>query len=466
MDALDLFTSILNKGITIVTLSDGQVYSRESVAENWTGLIVSIAIMARAHEESSTKSKRLLAAWVTKVSDARRGSKKISKTCPSWLKLSADRTEFILIPDNVSTIKRIYRMAREGMGTYIIERVLNQESVPVIGISSHWHRSYLLNILTNRAVIGEYQYFSGKGKNRKAVGDPISDYYPRIIGDDEFYSVQKILAAKRTSSAGRKGRNVPNILSGLCKCGYCGATMNYIDKGKGYDSLIFLVCSTAKRGIGCKYIPWRYSEIERVVLNLVNELQIEDISNDGGTSFAQELLATQGKLEQLTKAQMNIVEAIEAAPDVAALIPRLAELEREIVEAKKRELELSAHCSSGGSLELRLQGLKELRGQLSVLQGDDLYRLRMRVLSEIKQLLEWVRFYPDGFDPKLSEQDSMFSPQDAEFHGLGQGKKHRYLAMRFRTNGKTRFFLLNGIEEGGGIEKFAEDCPSEGEEDY
>lgn len=38
IDALGLFTSILNNGITIVTLSDGQVYSRESIKDNWTGL--------------------------------------------------------------------------------------------------------------------------------------------------------------------------------------------------------------------------------------------------------------------------------------------------------------------------------------------------------------------------------------------------------------------------------------------
>ncbi len=463
--ALSTFTSILDNGISIVTLTDGQVYSHEGIKENWTSLVLSISIMARAHEESAIKSKRLLAAWGQKIKNARAGGKKISKTCPAWLELSEDRARFITIPGNVALVKRVYKMAKEGMGSYSIERILNAEKIPAMGFSSDWHRSYILNILTNRAVIGEYQYFSGKGKDRKAVGDPIRDYYPQIISNDDFYLVQKIMSSRKTNAAGRKGAKVPNLLTGLCKCGYCGGTMNYIDKGKGYDSLIFLVCSTAKRGIGCKHVPWRYSEVERLVLNFVVELKVEDFSDDDGTTIYQELSAAQGKLEQLNTAQTKIMEAIEAAPSVPLLVPRLLELQAEIDQVKKREQELSALYASGDSVEQRLQGLKELREQLSHLCGDELYRLRMRVLSELKQLLEWVKFFPLGIDPTSSSEYANFSYDDVVFHGLGQGKEHRYMVLRFR-GGKTLSLLLNGIEKSGGIEKFAEDNPIEDESAY
>ena len=59
MEALPIFISILNQGITIVTLSDGMEYNTKSVGNNFGSLIISISIMARAHEESATKSKRL-----------------------------------------------------------------------------------------------------------------------------------------------------------------------------------------------------------------------------------------------------------------------------------------------------------------------------------------------------------------------------------------------------------------------
>jgi biotin carboxylase len=58
--ALKLFLDITSKGIVLVTLMDGQVYSKATITENWTKLIMALAIMARANEESVTKSKRAL----------------------------------------------------------------------------------------------------------------------------------------------------------------------------------------------------------------------------------------------------------------------------------------------------------------------------------------------------------------------------------------------------------------------
>ena len=58
-NALGPFIELINAGITIVTLADKQVYSDATVDENWTQLMMSLAIMSRAHEESQTKSDRL-----------------------------------------------------------------------------------------------------------------------------------------------------------------------------------------------------------------------------------------------------------------------------------------------------------------------------------------------------------------------------------------------------------------------
>ena len=62
--ALRLFLNILEKGIIIVTLSDGRKYDDKDI--DTSELIISITIMTRAHEESKIKSQRLLAANKTK----------------------------------------------------------------------------------------------------------------------------------------------------------------------------------------------------------------------------------------------------------------------------------------------------------------------------------------------------------------------------------------------------------------
>lgn len=46
------------RSIIIVALMDGTVYSKATIKERWTDLIVAMAIMARANDESVTKSKR------------------------------------------------------------------------------------------------------------------------------------------------------------------------------------------------------------------------------------------------------------------------------------------------------------------------------------------------------------------------------------------------------------------------
>ena len=58
-DALEVFMSIINRGIRLVTLMDGREYSKERINEQFTDLIISIVVMSRAHEESQTKCKRL-----------------------------------------------------------------------------------------------------------------------------------------------------------------------------------------------------------------------------------------------------------------------------------------------------------------------------------------------------------------------------------------------------------------------
>lgn len=52
---------IVNAGITVVTASDGKAYSREHLKANPMDLVYSLLVMIRAHEESDTKSKRVLA---------------------------------------------------------------------------------------------------------------------------------------------------------------------------------------------------------------------------------------------------------------------------------------------------------------------------------------------------------------------------------------------------------------------
>ncbi len=63
VDALELFLGIIKSGITICTYADNAIYNRADIQNNFTPLMASIIYMARSHDESMMKSKRIKADW-------------------------------------------------------------------------------------------------------------------------------------------------------------------------------------------------------------------------------------------------------------------------------------------------------------------------------------------------------------------------------------------------------------------
>jgi hypothetical protein len=56
LKAFRVFHDLLEAGIVIATLGDDRVYSEETIQANWTDLIISLAVMSRAHEGSASES--------------------------------------------------------------------------------------------------------------------------------------------------------------------------------------------------------------------------------------------------------------------------------------------------------------------------------------------------------------------------------------------------------------------------
>ncbi len=241
LDALNQFTGIIKAGIKVVTLQDGMEYDLESINQNWTQLIISITYMARAHEESETKSKRSLAFWENKSEQATNGKEKLTSKTPAWIELSKDKTQFTLIPEVCKAVELIFRKKLDGKGAEKIEREMNEAAdvwkPPVTGRNKKggWTKSYVNSIIRNRAVIGEFQPHKRGGKTRLPAGDPIPDYFPAAIDSDLFYQVQEQLrtnARKNGNAGGRTGKKVSNLFTHVIKCGLCGYPMHFITKGK------------------------------------------------------------------------------------------------------------------------------------------------------------------------------------------------------------------------------------------
>ena len=179
LQALQPVLDLVNNGITVVTLDDEKRFTADTM--EFADLIISIAKMSRANEESVRKSDRVGKAWANKRKNVQ--TLKLTKRCPGWLRLSDDRRSFSVIEDRAKIVRRIFEETVSGLGVYSIARRLNAEGVPAFASRKGWQLSSIHKLITSRTVIGEYQPNRLIDGKRVPDGEPIKNYYPAIIDE-------------------------------------------------------------------------------------------------------------------------------------------------------------------------------------------------------------------------------------------------------------------------------------------
>lgn len=246
-DALPRFMDLLNKGINIYTSADQKLYTQDY---NDIDLIGSIFQMSRAHSESSLKGERVSKAWRNKQALARELKKPLGAACPHWLELLDGKYQ--VIKDRAEVIVDIFNMAITGRGHRTIARMLNDRDVPVFGstkrnVKGHWGNSSVSKILSNRALLGEYQPTGLVDGVRVSLGESIKDFYPSVISEETFYEAQSSRAIRKVSKATKPTKNF-NLWQGLAKCGLCRESMHLVNKGAPPKGGKYLRCYGAAKG--------------------------------------------------------------------------------------------------------------------------------------------------------------------------------------------------------------------------
>lgn len=350
------FSDILDKGVNIITLHDGKIYSGSNGDDlSFSDLLISLAVMQRAHEESLTKSRRLSAAWDQKRRTASQEAgnnggkiKPITSRCPEWLTVNKQAGAFEINEERAEIIRRIFSMTIDGMGRRAIANALNAEGIPSFrsdrGKGTGWHDSYVAKVLDSEAVIGRYQPHkmvesSEDGRRRRQPeGEPLDNYFPAIVDPGIFAKVQHIRKGRKIP-AGKVAAKYSNLFSGLARCGVCGGPMHFEDKGPRPKGGSYLICSHAKRRLGCTSPRWKYPEAQaHILLNLL-ELDFRELFPALYTRSKEELSRLEGLLaikEQALKdagAKLEkLVDLLIDRPDSAAMLDRLDALERQKAE--------------------------------------------------------------------------------------------------------------------------------------
>ncbi len=247
-----LLDDIVDAGVIIATLSDGQEFDRERLDNDPTALLIALMVSWRAHEESKVKGQRLSAAWEEKRQRVRKGQDtKLTAKGPSWLQWENEK--WIERSPHADTVRRIFKMALAGVGEHKTAQTFNLEEVPVMGRGKMWHRSTVSKVLRSPSVVGDLvpgRMDYSNNKRVRVLEEPIKGVFPAVVSEADWFAVRALKDGKAPATRGR-GANakVVNLFAGLAECPECGSRMTRVMKGTtrkpGNPKL---VCTAAKAG--------------------------------------------------------------------------------------------------------------------------------------------------------------------------------------------------------------------------
>lgn len=394
-EARDLFESILERGINIVTLSPEREYTTDSL-NDIVGIIEPLLYLSRANEESEIKSHRLKSVWTHKRKIAT--DEKMTAKCPGWLKLSKDRKRFEVIPDRAKTVKRIFQMSADGYGATAIVKELNGKGIKPFGCAKQWHRSTIQKILAGRQVLGELQPTKHHPDGtREPVGDVITDYYPAVIDESLYYRAQH-QRRSRSTQPGKQGRFITNLFTGLVFSARDGSPL--IARPKRWKRASgevmvkqYLVTRQSTTGVRkSEHIGYAYKPLEAAVLRWLIELAPTDLFGATDNTKAQKALekaqGDKGKIESRIAQIKKRMADVDDDSDYGSLIDVLSDLDAkrdklsEQIEGLRRDIH-NAQPSGMDSLQWVTDAMQEAK-------GDELIAIRRKLKAIIRQLIDKI----------------------------------------------------------------------------
>lgn len=382
--ALRQLLTIIEYGITVVTLIDNRIYNSDSDS---TDIIISLTVMERAHNESKTKSERLKAVWANKRANPTTTNR--TSLTPFWLSLDKDKRNYTVIEKHAETVREIFQMSIDGHGVISIVRNLNEQGITAPK-GGTWATTTVNRILNSKAVLGHYT----PSTNRKSTNAPITDYYPAIISEDTFYLSQHRKGERSKPSAAGRKTTFPNVLNQIAKCQLCGSPMYYDNKS---PKLKYLTCREFKKK-KCINKPIRIELVHRFIieqflhpqhferLNEMVNVPKEDVS---------EVLVLEGKLAEAENSYRGLLRLSSDFSDSIIqdeLKSRAEAIQRfkdQIEKAKgdSVRIEATTRMNFRTACQLVANALQvETYGKTpSILEGQDLYTSRVRLNRSLKQ---------------------------------------------------------------------------------
>jgi site-specific DNA recombinase len=223
-------------------------------------------------------------------------------------------------PSEATLVKDVFALYLDGfrgrdLGVHGIAAHLNQRGITVRG--SRWNKGRVHDLLTNRAYVGEH-YFNRYEKHR----GPVRKLKPRqewvlievepIVSEETFALVQSKLESRSPAQIPPRIVNSPTLLTGLLKCGVCGAGMT-VATGKGGRYRYYKCASRILKGRGtCSSGNLPMDQLDRLILTaLADRVFCADRVQTILDKLRKRLGQTQGQQDESLKRLTKDFESLQ-----------------------------------------------------------------------------------------------------------------------------------------------------------
>ena len=337
--------------------------------------------------------------------------------CKNGYKKGEKKNTIIVDDETAIIVKRMFKMASEGMTITEIALALNKEGIPTPSqymaqyrsskykVYSDWTWNSVKNIIENRIYTGDTEPFKshvikiGSARTKqipRELREIIPETHEAIVSRELYYLAQTTIK----SVSKKKGTSQNNPLTSRLICGCCGNTL-----GKGKAQNKNWLCSKARYNdnLDCKAVRVNEAEIKGVILRAIQQqcsltdVSIQEQKNLQKASRSEKVIISDGirslqrKLDKLQNTKRELLEAVMAdklSRDDYVAKKKGVLAEEEAMTAKLAVLQqrLNELSLSDAKLEKRQEAAREIR------RFEGISELTPEVM---KALVKRVIIYPD-----------------------------------------------------------------------
>lgn len=465
-------TRLIEADINIITAADGQLYNKQTLAQNPGLLFLMTGTMIRAHEESLTKQKRSVAAIEKKLGKFFDGELvDVGGPTPFWIQRSkGDRESLFSFSEDHNRVEgaRIITHSFINGKSYgqIQDLLLEKEILSPKG-DVKWGTTTISKVLENEALYGRktVRLPALKDGTKDAQEHTLDGYFPALISKDDFDLIQQIKRVKkkgrtgyRFNSAKEEGvTSVVYLLSGYGKdkngdarsvCSRCGGALGsrlqeqFTRKKEYVRTVMRLDCLSRTRKKSCDAKGIAQRELEKSFLQAVSEhVDYNLLNKDDSDARAVEIIDS--RLEDLEGVIQRAAELFLLTDDTTA-----HEIARQkLNDAKAEKAELLKQKDDGKEFVISAEAIKEFEGYIQrAYEDENDFEARSYVKDILLQCVE-----------KLVIDTEPRSVESLGYKNLYRGAKVWTVTVDFRSGKRitiyhdvdTNMSLFNQVEGAG-----------------